>query len=124
MAEQDPAVGAVDHQADPVVRAELVEQQAQGALHQTEAVLLVHRARDVDDEGEDGGLAVAVVDLARLDGEAQQAGALAGVEGRRGSFGDEREIAAPGAPGRRRSWALTNSSTRIAAGGGSRPRSR
>ena len=84
MAQQNPPVGAVDHQADAVFVPELVEQQAEGALDEPEAVLLVHRARDVDDEGEHGRLAVADVDLACLDGEAQQTRALAGVERRRG----------------------------------------
>ncbi len=51
--------------------AQLVDQEAQRFLDQAEAVLLIHRSRDVDDEDQVGGQALPDVDLETLEAQVQ-----------------------------------------------------
>ncbi len=70
--QHDPRVAAIDHNAHRIVGPQLLHQQLQRALDQPQPVLLAHRARDVDDKGQHGVLAVLVVDAHALDADAQQ----------------------------------------------------
>ena len=65
-------VRAIDHDADLVREAEFLDQQMQRSLDQPQPVLAVHRARDVDDKGQHGVLAILVVNALTLDADAQQ----------------------------------------------------
>ena len=92
---QDPAFGgtasrlqhhagaaAVDHDADGIVSMQLFDQQFQRALDQPQAVVHVHRTRDVDHEGQGGILAFLIGNVVALDADADHVVAFGLGEGR------------------------------------------
>ncbi len=69
--QNDVGIRPIDDNADRVARPQLLDQQFQRALDQAEAVVHIHRAGDVDHEGQRSILAFLLRDLVALDADAQ-----------------------------------------------------